>query len=198
MDMSATQTHSTSIPSVSGTANLNTTVLPGSVAALVLLHAICLGGSFIILFPLGTSLLRFFNSFGLHWMLQIIATVICIIGLAVAVVLSVMGVEYDSFNIAHQVIGILVVAVLFFQIVLGHIGRTWASYAHLWTGRIAILAGMVNTVLYVIPLSHVPLNYHISVLKLEVQFHNLLTRRIGASSLPDQQAARLVRSYSLS
>jgi Eukaryotic cytochrome b561 len=166
MDMSATQTNSTSIPSISGTANLNTTALPGSVAALVLLHAICLGGSFIILFPLGVGLLRFFDSFRLHWMLQIIATVACIIGLAVAVVLSVMDVEYDSFNTAHQVVGILVVAALFFQAALGYIhhknfkkvgGRTWASYAHLWTGRIVILAGMVNTVLYVIPLSYVSL-----------------------------------------
>jgi hypothetical protein len=168
MDMSATQTNSTSIPSITGTANLNTTALPGSVAALVLLHAIGLGGSFIILFPLGVSLLTFFDSFRLHWMLQIIVTVICIIGLALAVVLSVMDVEYSSFNTAHQVIGILVVAILTFQAVLGYIhhknfkkvhGRTWASYAHLWTGRMVILAGMVNTVLYVIPRSYVPLNY---------------------------------------
>jgi hypothetical protein len=135
-------------------------------------------------------------------MLQIIATVIRIISLAVAVVLSVIDVEYDSFNTAYQVIGILVVAALFFQAVLRYIhhknfkevcGRTWTSYAHLWTGRIA---GMVNTVLYAIPLSHVPLKYLLPVLKLGVQSHNLLTRLIGASSLPDQQAAQLVRSYS--
>lgn len=129
---------------------------------------ICLSDSFIILFPLGVSLLRFLDSFRLHWMLQTIATVICIIGLAVAVVLSVIDIECDSFNTAYQVIGILVVAALFFQAILRYIhhknfkevcGRTWTSYAHLWTGRIVILAGMVNTVLYAIPLSHVPLKY---------------------------------------
>jgi protein-S-isoprenylcysteine O-methyltransferase Ste14 len=162
--MTATQTDSTSVPSVLGTADLNTTALPGSVAALVILHAICLGGSFVILFPLGVSLLRFFNSFRLHWILQVIATLICIIGLAVAVALSVMDVEYNSFTAVHQIIGILVVAVLVLQVVLGYMhhkkfkkvgGRTWVSYAHLWTGRAVVIVGMVNAVLYVTSPSHI-------------------------------------------
>jgi hypothetical protein len=158
MDMTATETTSTSIPTVSGTANLATTALPGSVGALVTLHAICLGGSFVVLFPLGVGLLRFFNSFRLHWMLQAIATVICIIGLAAAVALSILDVEYSSFTAAHQIIGFLVIVVLMLQLVLGYAhhatykrvgGRTWATYMHLWTGRTVVVIGMINTALYV-------------------------------------------------
>jgi hypothetical protein len=157
--MTATGTTSASIPTLSGTANLNVTALPGSVGALILLHAICLGGSFVILLPLGVTLLRFFNSFRFHWMLQVIATGICIIGLALAVALSVLDVEYSSFTAVHQIVGILVVFVLVLQLVLGYIhhtnfkrvgGRTWASYAHVWTGRTVIVVGMVDTVLYAI------------------------------------------------
>jgi hypothetical protein len=163
VDMIATQTNSTSIPSVSGTANINTTALPGSVAALVVLHAILLGGSFIILFPLGVSFLRFFNSFTLHWVLQVITAVICIVGLAVAVALSVIDLEYNSFTATHQIIGMLVVAAVVLQVVLGYLhhknfkvsGRTWASYAHLWTGRTVIIVGMINTVLYATSLSRI-------------------------------------------
>lgn len=161
--MIATQTNSTSIPSVSGTANINTTGLPGSVAALEVLHAILLGGSFIFLFPLGVGFLRFFNSFTLHWALQVIAATICIVGLAVAVALSVIDLEYSSFTATHQIIGMLVVAVVVFQVMLGYLhhknfkvrGRTWASYAHLWTGRTIIIVGMINTVLYATPLSRI-------------------------------------------
>jgi hypothetical protein len=169
VDMTATGTTSTSVPTISGTTNLSTTPLPGSVGALVLLHAICLGGSFVILFPLGVSLLRFFNSVRLHWMLQIIATGICFIGLAVAVALSVMDVEYNSFTAVHQIVGILVVIVLVLQLVLGYVhhtnfkragGRTWASNAHIWIGRTMIVVGMVNTVLYAICPSLISSDYH--------------------------------------
>jgi hypothetical protein len=164
--MIATQTNSTSIPSVSGTANTNTTALPGSVAVLVVLHAILLGGSFILLFPLGVSFLRFFNSFTLHWMLQATTAIICIVGLAVAVALSVIDLEYNSFTATHQIIGMLVVAAVVFQVVLGYLhhknfkvgGRTWASYAHLWTGRTVIMVGMINMVLYATSLSRISIS----------------------------------------
>lgn len=91
-------------------------------------------------------------------MLQVIATIICIIGLAVAIALSVLDVEYSSFTAVHQIVGILVVAVLIIQLVLGYShhtifkkvgGRTWVTYMHLWTGRAVIVIGMIDTVLYV-------------------------------------------------
>ena len=201
IDMTATQTNSTSIPYVSGTANLNATDLPGSVAALVILHAICLSGSFLILFPLGVSLLRFFNSFRFHWILQIIATVVCIIGLVVAIAFSVMDFEYNSFSAAHQIIGILVVVALIFQAVLGFMhhknfkrvgGRTWMSYAHLWTGRAVIIVGMVNAVLYVISLIPITIRLPPRSFLLGKHTQHLLTIDTEASPLPNQRQVPLV------
>lgn len=53
----------------------------------------------------------------------------------------------------HPIIGIVVLALLFFQPILGYVHhikfkkysrRTVWSHAHLWLGRIAITAGMIN------------------------------------------------------
>lgn len=143
-------------PAVSGTLNINTKALPGSVAVLVIIHAICLGGAFVFLFPLGIVILRWFASVRFHWMLQVFAVVVSAVGLAFAIVLSIMDPEYKGLDEGHQVIGIVVVAALFLQGALGYVHhanykkcerRTWASHAHLWTGRVVIVVGMLNTVL---------------------------------------------------
>ena len=148
---------STSVkPVISGTSDINTKPLPGSVAILVIIHAICLGGAFVFIFPLGVIVLRWFGSVKLHWMLQIFATFICVIGLVVAIVLTVMDPEYKGLDEGHQIIGIVAVAALFLQGALGYVHhrkytklgrRTWFSHAHLWTGRILIIIGMLNAVL---------------------------------------------------
>jgi hypothetical protein len=53
---------------------------------------------------------------------------------------------------------------LILQVILGYMhhtnfkrvgGRTWVSFTHMWTGRMVIIVGMVNTVLYVKPASYV-------------------------------------------
>jgi hypothetical protein len=143
-------------PAVSGTSNINTKALPRSVAVLVILHAICLGGAFVFLFPLGVLILRWFASVRFHWMLQVFAAFVSTIGLVVAVALSLMDPEYKGLDEGHQIIGIVVVAALFVQAGLGYVHhanykqserRTWASHAHLWTGRVIIIVGMLNTVL---------------------------------------------------
>ena len=158
MDMTAVRSNSTAIPSISGKSNINLKPLPGSVSILVIVHAICLAGSFLLLFPLGVVALRWFGWFRTHWILQILATFICIIGLIVAIALSAMDPEYVSFDNSHQILGILVVASLIIQVLLGYshhrnyqkLGRrTWISHSHLWVGRLVIVLGMVNGVLYV-------------------------------------------------
>ena len=148
---------STSVkPAISGTSNINTQALPGSVSVLVIIHAICLGGAFVLLFPLGVVVLRWFGFVKLHWMLQIFAAFVCVIGLVVAIVLSLMDPEYKGLDEGHQIIGIVVVAALFLQGALGYVHhrnykklgrRTWVSHAHLWTGRVLIVIGMLNAVL---------------------------------------------------
>jgi hypothetical protein len=159
MDMTATGSNdSTAIPSISGTSNINVKPLPGSISVLVIIHAVCLAGSFLLLFPLGVVVLRWFGRFKWHWMLQIVATFICVIGLVIAVVLSIMDPEYVFFSEGHQIIGIVVVAALIVQALLGYLHhrdytklgrRTWFSHSHLWVGRVVIVMGMINAVLYV-------------------------------------------------
>jgi len=158
MDMTATRSNSTAIPSIDGKSNIDVKPLPGSVSSLIIVHAVCLAGSFVLLFPLGVVALRWFGWFRSHWLFQILASLISIVGLILAIAFSIMDPLYDSFGEAHQILGIVVVAVLFVQPLLGIFHhrnykkdgrRTWFSYSHLWVGRVVIVLGMVNTVLYV-------------------------------------------------
>ena len=58
-----------SVPSVTGTSNINTTAQPGYINDLVVLHAILLGVAFVITFPLGAVSLRVLRSFNIHWII---------------------------------------------------------------------------------------------------------------------------------
>jgi len=158
MNMAAAQSESGNIPSISGKTDIHTSELPHSVYMLIIVHAICLAGPFGILFPLGVIFLRWFGQVKTHWVLQFLASLICAVGLAVAIAFSAMDLEYSSFNRGHQILGIVVVAALPLQSVFGYIHhlrykqvgrRTLNSHLHLWTGRAVIVLGMINTVLYV-------------------------------------------------
>ena len=155
MDMTTTQLNSTAVPSIIGKSNIHVKPLPGSVSSLIIVHAICLAGAFLLLFPLGVVALRWFASFRSHWMLQVLATLICILGLILAITFSAMDPEYDSFNQAHQIIGMIAVVGLLIQMLLGISHhkqykkmeqRTWYSHAHLWVGRLVVALGMFNAV----------------------------------------------------
>ena len=157
--MTAARSDSIAIPSITGTSNINVKPLPASVSSLVIVHAICLAGSFLLLFPSGVVALRWFGSFKMHWILQISATSISIIGLIIAIALSVLDPEFMSFDEAHQILGIIVVVSLVLQALLGYLHhrnyqkseqRTWVSHSHLWIGRGAIALGMFNAVPYVV------------------------------------------------
>lgn len=156
VNMTATRSNSTATPSISGKADTSVTPLPGSVPALIIIHAVCLAGSFLLLFPLGVVALRWFKWVRVHWMLQIFATLICVLGLIIAITFSAMDPEYDTFDQGHQIIGILAVVALIIQALLGYQHhrnykktgqRTAVSHSHIWTGRTVIVLGMVNAVL---------------------------------------------------
>ena len=158
MDMTAARSDSAAVPSITGTSNLNVTPLPGSVSSLVIVHAICLCGSFLLLFPFGVVALRWFGSFKIHWIVQVSATAISILGLILAISFSILDPEFMSFDQAHQILGIIVVVALVFQALLGFLHhrkyqklqrRTWISHSHIWIGRGAIALGMFNAVPYV-------------------------------------------------
>ena len=89
-------------------------------------------------------------------MLQIFATLVSVIGLVIAITFSAIDAEFSGFDQAHQIIGIIVVSVLFIQALLGYQNhrvyrktghRTVLAQPHIWSGRVVIILGMVNAVL---------------------------------------------------
>jgi Eukaryotic cytochrome b561 len=158
MTRAAQPNGSSSMPQLTGTSNISTKTQGSSYRAFVVLHALLLGFAFVVLFPLGTIALRhgWKVAFGAHWITQVTASVASLIGLALAIALSIIGVEYNGFDEAHQVLGLCVVALLAAQVLGGYwhhlnfkkLGRRIAvSHGHMWLGRCLIYSGMVNTVL---------------------------------------------------
>ena len=154
--MTATRSNSSAIPAISGKANIGVTPLPSSTSALISIHAVCLAGSFLLLFPLGVIALRWFRWVRVHWIFQVFAAVVCVLGLVIAVAFSAMDPEYSDFDQGHQIIGIVAVVALVAQALLGYQHhrnykrtgqRTLVSLSHVWIGRTVIVLGMVIAVL---------------------------------------------------
>lgn len=156
--MAATQNSIVSIPSISGTSSVSAKGQPGYYNAVVYTHAILLGVAFVVVFPFGVIGLRWKwrIAFKVHWILQVIATTAAYIGLAVAVTLSVTGIEYSGFDQGHQILGLIVISLLSLQVLLGYLHhqrfkkvghRTVPSYLHVGLGRVIIYAGMANAIL---------------------------------------------------
>lgn len=153
----AIQTSNTTL-TLTGTSNIAVTPQGGSYKALVVLHALLLGVAFVSLFPLGAIGLRtrWNLAFTIHWVLQLVASAASFVGLAIAIALSIIGIEYNDFDETHQILGFCVVALLVAQIIGGiwhHIKfkrfhkRTAISYGHIILGRILIYGGMANAIL---------------------------------------------------
>jgi hypothetical protein len=156
--MTKSSTISGSAPSISGTSNIAVTEQGGSYTALVVLHAIILGVAFVIVFPTGILALRsgWKVAFGMHWMLQALASAASVVGLALAIALSITGVEYNDFDKTHQILGLVIIALVALQVLSGfwhhrmfkRIGRrSPVTYSHMLLGRILIYGGMVNAIL---------------------------------------------------
>ena len=120
-------------------------------------HAILLFLVFFGFLPSGVILLRLpllkGSAFRIHWMLQVFAFAVALAGLGIAINLSLHSTRFWDFNYFHQIIGILVVALMFVQALVGvwhHIqfkrvlARTLISYAHFCLGWIIVIMGMIN------------------------------------------------------
>jgi hypothetical protein len=156
--MTKSLTTSNSTLSISGTSNVAVIEQGGSYTALVVLHALILGVAFVIVFPTGVLALRsgWKVAFGMHWMLQALASAASVVGLALAITLSIIGVEYNSFDETHQILGLVIIALVAVQVLSGfwhhrtfkQTGmRSPVTYSHLLLGRILIYGGMVNAIL---------------------------------------------------
>ncbi|KAI1261091.1 hypothetical protein F5Y18DRAFT_403377 [Xylariaceae sp. FL1019] len=128
------------------------------------IHGISAAVAFAFLFPLGSIVMRVIPgklTWIVHGLVQLIAYILYIAAAGLGLLLvNMVRVPPQGSSLlsmaatnAHPIIGIVLLVVLFFQPVLGFIhhrqfkklgGRTWASYAHLWIGRLGITLGIIN------------------------------------------------------
>jgi hypothetical protein len=114
-------------------------------------HGIIMGAAFLLLFPIGILAMRYgsTNSFKYHWILQLITSGLFGVGFLLGLMLK------SKINTVHQVLGILLIACLGVQNILGwrhHIvflrlrHRTWLSHFHIWLGRFVMIGGWSNLI----------------------------------------------------
>ncbi|KAH9999727.1 hypothetical protein F4779DRAFT_154251 [Xylariaceae sp. FL0662B] len=128
------------------------------------IHGILAAVAFAVLFPVGSVFMRTVPG-PLAWLVhaatQITAYLLYVaaagLGLYLVSVVRMPPGGTSLLNMAsmnaHPIIGIIVLAVLFFQPVLGAVHhakfkrlkrRTWWSHAHIWVGRITLTLGIIN------------------------------------------------------
>lgn len=115
-------------------------------------HGALMAAAFLLLIPGGIVAMRSGspNSFKYHWMIQLTAAVFILAGMGVGITLQ------KRINSTHQILGLVIVAMLFVQSYLGyqhHVTfvkirrRTWVSHGHIWTGRGVLVAACGNLLL---------------------------------------------------
>ncbi|KAI0200252.1 hypothetical protein F4808DRAFT_173147 [Astrocystis sublimbata] len=128
-------------------------------------HGVLATLAFVFLFPLGAILLRSLpgrGAFHSHWILQVVASLLYIIAAALGLYMVAMVPTPSGAGVfdragggsAHPVIGIVLLVAVILQPLFGMLhhrgfkrtdgGRTWASYVHLWNGRLAVTLGIIN------------------------------------------------------
>ncbi|KAF1914600.1 hypothetical protein BDU57DRAFT_298651 [Ampelomyces quisqualis] len=118
-------------------------------------HGVLAALTFVILFPVGSILIRLGTFRGvwiIHGGLQLFAYIVYIVAFGLGVWM-VNNIPHNLLDHYHPVIGIVVFVLLFFQPILGVVHhlkfkkysrRTVWSYGHLWLGRIVITLGIIN------------------------------------------------------
>lgn len=121
--------------------------------AMLIAHGVLASLAFVILFPAGAIAIRLASVPGIAWIhggFQIFAYMVYIAAAGLGIHLAC---GLGLLNSYHPIIGLVVLAVLFFQPILGalhhrlfkvHNGRTLWSYGHIWVGRAAITLGIIN------------------------------------------------------
>ncbi|KAF3039357.1 hypothetical protein E8E12_005828 [Didymella heteroderae] len=124
---------------------------------MLIAHGVLASLAFVILFPLGSILIRlgsFRGAWLIHGLFQIFAYLVYTAAVGLGIWLAQQAPsQVGLLDKYHPIIGLLLFALLFFQPVMGYIHhlrfkklqrRTVWSYGHLWLGRIAITLGMIN------------------------------------------------------
>lgn len=81
-----------------------------------IIHALCLCGALILLFPFGAVFLRVFSmSVRWHWVDQTISTCIAFIGMVIGFYLSTQFIKSQSFGSTRQILGIVILLAIIAQ-----------------------------------------------------------------------------------
>ncbi|KAG9948381.1 CBD9-like protein, partial [Aureobasidium melanogenum] len=116
------------------------------------IHAVVMCLAFVIVFPLGALLLRFV-SVRVHYMVQLAATILVIVGLGTGIYISMEYNRTKNYNTAHQIIGLIVFAGVAIQLILGTVHHvifkrtrrsTKLGKIHLYLGPAILVLGIVN------------------------------------------------------
>ncbi|KAK0116901.1 hypothetical protein ONS96_012747 [Cadophora gregata f. sp. sojae] len=116
-------------------------------------HAVLMILAFVGIMPVAVMILRILNSPKWHGVAQTASAIVALIGAGVGIK---AGMQYNrtmNFNSAHQIFGIIIIAAMIGQFVLGFLHHrmykltqttTKLAPIHLWLGRVVIPAGIAN------------------------------------------------------
>lgn len=120
---------------------------------ILLAHGVLASLAFLVFFPVGAIVMRLgkFNSvLKVHIATQILSWLLFITAFGLGLYYGITG---NYMTEAHPVIGLVLVAMMLFQPLAGWLHhkqflrtgqRSAASHGHIWTGRIAIILGIIN------------------------------------------------------
>ncbi|KAG9517637.1 CBD9-like protein, partial [Aureobasidium melanogenum] len=116
------------------------------------IHAVVMCLAFVLVFPLGALLLRFI-SVRVHYMVQLAASILVIIGLGTGVYISTEYNRTKNYNTAHQIVGLIVFVGVAIQLILGTVHHviykrtrraTKLGKIHLYLGPLVLVLGIIN------------------------------------------------------
>ncbi|KAF9697839.1 hypothetical protein EKO04_004085 [Ascochyta lentis] len=120
---------------------------------ILLTHGILASLAFVFFFPVGAIVIRlgrFNNVLKVHIAIQVLSWLMFIAAFGLGLW---YGINNDYMTEAHPIIGIVLVAMMLFQPVVGWLHhrqylrtgtRSAVSHGHIWVGRIAIILGIIN------------------------------------------------------
>ncbi|KIM84247.1 hypothetical protein PILCRDRAFT_404853 [Piloderma croceum F 1598] len=117
------------------------------------MHTLLMISAFLLIFPLGYLMLRFWDSVRYHWWVQSVGVCVVLVGAGTGVYESRLFNKSKSFQSAHQITGLVISSLLLLQWTLGYIHhkqypqrhrRTWITYTHLILGPSLLLTALIN------------------------------------------------------
>ncbi|PVH84511.1 iron reductase domain protein [Cadophora sp. DSE1049] len=116
-------------------------------------HAVLMILAFVGMMPLAVMILRVLNSPKWHGVTQTASALVALIGTGVGIKAGMQYNRTKNFDSAHQIFGIIVIAAMIGQFVLGFLHHrmykktqttTKLAPIHVWLGRVVIPAGIAN------------------------------------------------------